>query len=76
MVANFTVQLKAVGQHGNAKSNVWLYFGSLCRKDDGFVVDKDRLFCKPCLEELQKLPAISNILVLFSHTNLQLLQLT
>lgn len=53
MVANFTVQLKPASQHGNAKSNVWLYFGTLCH--EGTAVD-DRLYCRLCLQDIQKVP--------------------
>jgi hypothetical protein len=59
MIKDFVVKVKVPSQHGNAKSNVWQYFGSLhCETDtQSTVVDAERFYCRNCLDDLHKAPA-------------------
>jgi len=56
MVAALTIKLPVASQHGNAKSNVWQYFGQLCN-ENGLVLDNERYYCTLCLDEVKKSPS-------------------
>ena len=53
-VQALTIELRAVNQDGNYKAVCWDYFGQFIDGENN-LVDPQRIFCKLCLEEQQKL---------------------
>ena len=68
-VQALTIKLRAASQHGNFKTACWDYFGQLIDGENN-LVDPQRIFCKLCLEEQQKLFNDGHISIVLNFADL------
>lgn len=54
IVSDLIIKIKQPGSHGNVKAIYWQYVGSLYLSTSDQLIDDARLYCIPCLENIQK----------------------